>query len=69
MEGLPKWKAPAPGAWSEGHQALLREVNRKSPSGQQGENPKRTSAIAVSGLGRRTCRLDERIVSALPYGR
>ena len=36
-----KWKAPAPGAWSEGHQALLREVNYAVWFGQQGENSNR----------------------------
>jgi hypothetical protein len=60
MEGSPKWKAPAPGAWSEGHQALLREVNCEGPPGQQGENPKRISAIADLHLFLPTCREDER---------
>ena len=32
-----KWKAPAPGAWSEGHQALLREVNSEDRPGNRGK--------------------------------
>ena len=32
-----KWKAPAPGAWSEGHQALLREVNCEARPGNRGK--------------------------------
>ena len=52
--GLRNGKAPAPGAWSEGHQALLREVNCGAPVRATGGKPE--ADIRNCSLGFRTVR-------------